>query len=210
MLHSAAHWSAVSHAVRIEICEFLAATGPLSIVDLARNVRKPADALYHHVKKLQAAGLVVVAKTRVTGKTSEALFDVVADYFVPDFDPKSGRNLDGVVGMLSASTTVAKDLSVHSLQNPSPDHRGSSMFGLEVTHLTEGDLARIKELLAEVRTLVAKGRTSRKGQLYAVSLLLMPIYSALFARRDELEKTPKRAGPRDANRTRPRARSHAG
>lgn len=210
MLHSAAHWSAVGHPLRVEICEFLAATGPLSIVDLARNVRKPADALYHHVKKLQAAGLVVVAKTRVTGKTSEALFDVVADSFLPDFDPQSGRNLDGLIEMLTASTTVAKELAVNSLQNPSPEHRGNSMFRLDVTHLNEADLARVKELLLEIRTLVARGRLSREGRLFAVTLLLTPIYSAPFARRDELEVTPRRTKPRPSDRQRPRARSRAG
>ncbi len=197
-LSSAAHWSAVSHPLRTEICEYLAATGPLSIVELARLVQKPADSLYHHIKKLQSAGLVRLARTRATGKTSEAIFDVVAESFVPEFDAESGRNVDAVGDLLEASGVVAQKFACNSLRYSGREHRGLSAFRLDVTHLCDTKLARVKNLLSELHQIIKEGRATRQGRLFAMMYLLAPIITSSRARREELDPspTPPRTSPR--------------
>ncbi len=59
-----------------EIVDGLAASGPASIAELAQHLGRPADALYFHVRRLVAAGLVVELPSRKRGRHVAGIYDV--------------------------------------------------------------------------------------------------------------------------------------
>ena len=69
---------AVANPRRQDIIARLTACGPLSIRELAEQVGARPTALYHHLEKLVAAGLVVEADTRVRNRRREQLYETVA------------------------------------------------------------------------------------------------------------------------------------
>jgi len=67
---------ALASPVRQEIVDALAAAGPCAVADLAAHVGRPADALYFHLKRLMAVGLVVERGARRNGRARAAVYDV--------------------------------------------------------------------------------------------------------------------------------------
>lgn len=60
--------------LRTDMVDRLAASGPLSIRELAAGIGKQPSALYRHMELLLAAGLVVEAGTRVVRRKQEKLY----------------------------------------------------------------------------------------------------------------------------------------
>lgn len=63
---------------RHDIVDRLAAAGPLSVRELARTIGAHPAALYHHIRQLQEAGLVVEAGHRVVRRRREQLYATVS------------------------------------------------------------------------------------------------------------------------------------
>jgi DNA-binding transcriptional ArsR family regulator len=59
---------------RQDIVDRLAATGPLSVKELAAQLGARAPALYHHLEKLLAVGLIEEAGTRIVRRKREQLY----------------------------------------------------------------------------------------------------------------------------------------
>lgn len=59
---------------RHDIVDRLAAAGPISIRELAAQIGAKPSALYHHINKLLAVGLVVEAGSRVVRRKREQLY----------------------------------------------------------------------------------------------------------------------------------------
>ena len=66
--------AAMASARRQDIVDQLAATGPLSVKELATQLGARPPALYHHVEKLLAVGLIVEAGTRIVRRKREQLY----------------------------------------------------------------------------------------------------------------------------------------
>jgi len=64
----------LTSARRQEMVDRLAASGPLSIRELAGSIGVRPSALYHHLELLVAVGLVVEAGTRVVRRRTEKLY----------------------------------------------------------------------------------------------------------------------------------------
>src|SRR4029079_11092684 len=70
---------AVANPRRQEMLARLAASGPLSIRELAEQVGARPTALYHHLERLMAVGLVVEAGVRERNRRREQLYEPVAE-----------------------------------------------------------------------------------------------------------------------------------
>lgn len=71
----------VRHAIsprRHDIVDRLSASGPLSVRELATMMGAQPPALYHHIRLLMEAGLVVEAGHRTVRRKREQLYDTVA------------------------------------------------------------------------------------------------------------------------------------
>lgn len=66
--------SALASPLRLEILGLFTSPEPLAISDMSGLMGRPAGSLYHHVRILEKAGLLMRAGTRPKGKRHEALF----------------------------------------------------------------------------------------------------------------------------------------
>ena len=64
---------------RLEIVEAFAALGRASARELAAHLRRPPGAVYHHVRVLEQAGLIVEVARRRGPRRPEALYAPVAE-----------------------------------------------------------------------------------------------------------------------------------
>ena len=83
--------------VRTELIEALQIAGEACPVsELARLVGRKPSALYHHLKKLVDAGLVVRAGTGKSGPRDEALFITAARQMRVDYDAQDPAAIDAI------------------------------------------------------------------------------------------------------------------
>lgn len=69
---------AIASGRRQPIIDLLAASGPLSAREIARNIGLKPSAIYFHLEQLMQVGLVVERGSRKAGRRTEQLFDTVA------------------------------------------------------------------------------------------------------------------------------------
>src|SRR5262245_7878876 len=67
---------ALSSPLRQSILDLVVGRGPLSVADLAKELSRPADRLYYHVRVLQRAGLLLARPDVAGSGRAETRFDV--------------------------------------------------------------------------------------------------------------------------------------
>jgi hypothetical protein len=164
LIKSPEQWDAITSPVRLELIYDLHIGGPLSIAEMAARLDRPADSLYHHVRKLLAAGVFVEAGTRRVGKQTETVYDFVADRLLFDFDPKTGRNgarWKALGQMVLRKTDRAMCEAI--------DHAGLTIEGpekdiwsrMDTAWLTPAELTAVNEHLVAVERIFAASRAKR-------------------------------------------------
>lgn len=217
MIRTPAQWDAVMSPPRLELIYALHVGGPLSIAELAQRVDRPADALYHHVRKLVAGGVVVEIGTRRAGKQTEAVFDFVADKLLFDFDARSGRNSDKwkrlgtmILRMAERSFAAAVDQAGLTLAGPHKD----LWSRMDTAWLSPADLARVNEHFYAVEAILAgcRARAARPpdARLFNLALFVMPVVRTRHARVPDPAPRPARRTQRAAPRRSARATRAAG
>jgi DNA-binding transcriptional ArsR family regulator len=186
-------WAALTSHARLELIEFLHPLGPCSARELAFHVDRPADGLYHHLKLLEAAGLVAQVGFRKGDRQPEALFDLTADRFLFDADFNTGRNVHlytkvAAIVMRFTDRLLIQAVSAGGLQIEGP-HK-SLWSRAETSWLTDDDLARVNTHLNAIAQIMNDGRTKRQGRLFSLSLFMFPLVRSRHA--DERAPAPRR------------------
>lgn len=70
--------AALASAPRLDLLAALRTDAPLSVRELAQRLGRAPTALYHHLQRLQQAGLVVVQGIRRQGRRDEKLYALAA------------------------------------------------------------------------------------------------------------------------------------
>jgi DNA-binding transcriptional ArsR family regulator len=70
--------AALTSARRLDILDRLAASGPSSVREFAGTIGMAPSAVYHHLRRLEQAGLVVEAGTRRVGRRVERVYRAAA------------------------------------------------------------------------------------------------------------------------------------
>jgi DNA-binding transcriptional ArsR family regulator len=70
--------AALTSARRLDILDRLAASGPSSVREFAGGIGMAPSAVYHHLRRLERAGLVVEAGTRRVGRRVERVYRAAA------------------------------------------------------------------------------------------------------------------------------------
>ena len=70
--------AALTSARRLDILDRLAASGPSSVREFAGTIGMAPSAVYHHLRRLESAGLVVEAGTRRVGRRVERVYRAAA------------------------------------------------------------------------------------------------------------------------------------
>ena len=72
---------ALSHPLRMRIIETLAAADPMTTKQVAERLGEKPTRLYHHVDKLEQAGLIRLTHTKQNRGTTEKYYETIARQF---------------------------------------------------------------------------------------------------------------------------------
>jgi hypothetical protein len=169
--------AALESAVRQEIIDVIQAAGPCSAAELAALMGRPPDALYYHIRKLQAVGLLVTVDTRRPNGREQAVYDLVGHPLALHFP--AGRAaaehpLHGVVRAM-ARTRERDSRTAHGTREARQDSPTRNLWvGRRHAWLTPADLRRVNALIDELVTTMTKARDPARGELCTLTLLLAP------------------------------------
>ncbi len=187
---------ALASAVRQEVIDTLQAAGPRSAAEVARLMGRPPDALYYHLRKLLAVGLVVVRENRRRGRRMETVYDLVGrplSLRYPDPSEAHGHPLPRLVRAMTR--TAERDFQT-ALGNGSPRPTGRSRnlwAGRRHAWLTATDLHRMNVLIDALTGLMTRSRDPGRGELCTLTLVLAPRDSR-SGRRSRRHSTSRPAG----------------
>jgi len=137
---------------RLEILELCLA--PRSVTEMAEAMKVPRTRLYHHVKLLEEAGVIVVVETRKSGAMTEKVYRAAADMYRPgegflkSAEPRAQAEalLGSVLGSTRADFVRAFDEGLASFRTEDNKQRTISLTRRLMT-LTPENLHRLIDAL---------------------------------------------------------------
>lgn len=169
-------WEAITSPVRFEICTFLEGAGPCSIAELAELMDVPADSLYHHIRILLKAAIVVEAGFRKKGRQIETIYDVAADEI--SFDLESDHHVERINKLNAAVLRQCSRNLKSALESGQARFRGQhrNLYArLETAWLTRDELAEVRQHVEAISSIFENGRKKNRGQLMMACLCLGPV-----------------------------------
>jgi predicted transcriptional regulator len=180
-VHTDEQWDALASEPRHEVVQFLGALGPSSIAELASAMDAPADGLYHHVRRLLAAGIIRSVGERHTGRRREAIYDLAAQRLRFDLDIPSGRNINRLRAILRARLAHAekgfeRSLAARAIRMEEP--LADSVIEGVTSWLDDESFEKVRRHLQSAVQIMAAGKRSRRGRLYSVTIVMNPMVRA--------------------------------
>lgn len=147
----------------------LEALGPASASDLAQAMDRRSDGLYHHLHKLESAGLVRIAAYRTNKGHHEALYELT------ELGTRLQPRREHAMAFSRMAGALAKhgvDTLQRAIEQESP---GPLRFRAEAAWLTEDETEAVNQKIEEILGVFeqARGRT-RQGRRTIVVTLLAP------------------------------------
>lgn len=168
---------ALASPLRMEIIGALRTHGPTSIRELAVQLDRPADGLYHHVRTLQKAGIVVEREHRRVGRRMEAVYELTAERIAGRLDPNSPQSKAGAIRAGAAAVRLASREYKTAIETDSltltkgvPNIRVSR----HKIWLTQDGLARLHRLFGQIERLLLKENEQKRGQPHSLTIVLAP------------------------------------
>lgn len=127
---------------------------PRTVAELAEHLGVPQTRLYHHVKRLEEAGLVRADATRRVGAATERRYCAVARRFEVDrglFERSTGAELGRALGVLFDVSKAALQRELELGVFSADDLERLALLSLVELHLTD---ERRVELLGRLRSLI--------------------------------------------------------
>ncbi len=176
ILNSPAALGVLTSPIRLEIVGVLQTQGPCAIREMAAYMDRPADGLYHHVRKLERAGVVHVAENRRVGKRDEAIFALAAPRIGGALDPTSPASRAMVIRTGQAVLRMGGRDFVAAME-VTPGECGSvrPRVSRQKAWLSDEAYEQVKYLLARVEAVLIKQNKLRQGNLVALTTILTPI-----------------------------------
>jgi len=168
---------ALGSPLRQRMVDVVQSIGPCSISEIAEAVDRRADSLYHHMRILEAVGLVTDAGRRATERRPEALFDVPGRPMRMAIDADNIHHLRTLAENVGAMLRLTERNVQEALEQGDVlvGKRGERLRGMRVeAWLTKGELRQVLEHIDCVAGLMT-GRERRGGERFAFSVVLTPL-----------------------------------
>jgi DNA-binding transcriptional ArsR family regulator len=169
---------------RQEIVDVLESAGPCSVAQLGALLGRPADALYHHLRRLVRVGLVAELEQRRNGRHVFAVYDLrVRPIRLTYAHPIRPSDIERVVSAAQRLTwrefrrALASGTAV--TEGPRRNLRGGRAKGWA----TPQRLARVNQLLAELMATVSAGAPEAGAAPISLSFVLAPSSAKPVGRR---------------------------
>lgn len=179
---------ALASPLRQDLVDAVAADGPCTIAELAERVGRPADALYHHVRRLVATGLLVEGSVQRGGGRPGVRLSVPGRPMLIAYDQLARGNVAASTDVVATMLRSARRGFVRALAEPAArtwgPHR-NLWGGRAQGWLTAKDVKTANALLARLLALFLRGkRAKRDGRaLHEVTFVLAPARVVTRARR---------------------------
>ncbi|MEZ4589084.1 MAG: helix-turn-helix domain-containing protein [Gemmatimonadales bacterium] len=169
--------AALASAVRQEIIDTIQAAGPCSAAEIAALMGRPADALYYHIRKLVAVGLLLPVEPRRPNGREEAVYDLVGHPLVLEYPPRRKSEGHPHRALVRSMVSTAERDVAAALVSPTT-RQDTALRNLWVGRrhawLTRRDLKRVNELIDELVEVMTTARDPERGELCTLTLLLAP------------------------------------
>jgi DNA-binding transcriptional ArsR family regulator len=185
LISTPAQWRAVASPARFEMIEFMRALAPCSLAELAEGMDRPADSLYHHIRRLEKAGIARVVDRRKAGRQTEAVYDLTGDDLKLDFDASTGKNAKAITQLVAAVSRLAQRTFTAAVASDAMLGDPVKRFAIrsDSAWLDDDQLARVRDLLAQIVEIFETNKSSRHGKLYYLHAILSPIVRRRHARK---------------------------
>jgi DNA-binding transcriptional ArsR family regulator len=91
---------------------FLLRDSELSVKELSSELKLTVQNIYHHIRRLQEAGLIRVTEERRTGHLTESYYTVTADTFIYNEDRMVERSMQSSVDILNGLNEMGVGVEV--------------------------------------------------------------------------------------------------
>ena len=186
-IHSVKQIRSLRTPARQEIVDAIATLGRCSASELAKNLGKPADGLYYHLRILVKAGLIVVTGKRRTTRRDEVLYELpvkARDYRIR-YDPHDSANVRAVNQVVKSMTAIAaRDFSgglVPGLAKCNGKDR-NIWAARTVGWLSDEERKEVTALLARIHLLTQQPKTPNRQVLQAFTFVWAPVHPAPIRR----------------------------
>jgi DNA-binding transcriptional ArsR family regulator len=169
--------SALASPLRIELVGILQTLGPSSIRQLASELDRSPDSLYHHVRLLLKAGVLLETARRKAGRRVEAVYSLTA--------PRIGGHLDqsprGKAPVVRAGTAALRlaarefTTAIEADAVTCTDGVANTRASRQRTWLTDEGLSRLHRLLRQIERLLARENQRKEGRLHSLTIVLAPL-----------------------------------
>ncbi len=171
-------WDAINSAIRLEMLVLIVTIGPCSIRELAEQLDRAADGLYHHMRILVASGLVVEVDRRKVGKQTEVIYDAIARDITIDRDIAHRKTRERISRLFRTMIQHAQRMMEAALHDPQTMLEGENQnvkLSWTASWLDDRQLARVRAHQDAINEILQAGLKQRKGRLFAVLTYLAPI-----------------------------------
>jgi DNA-binding transcriptional ArsR family regulator len=164
--------------VRQDILDHLEAMGPSSVTELSRSVGLPADALYYHVRKLLAVGLLVERGTRPGDRRDETVFALPSPAIRLRYDPADADQALSV-GKIASAMLRSSDRDFQAglrSEKAVAEGRGRNLWSARVKGwLDAGQLREVNELLNRLHSVFHAAGPGDDRTLCALTWSMAPV-----------------------------------
>jgi len=175
VLRRAVQLDAVASPIRCQVVDELSVNGPSSVRQIAARMQRSSESLYYHIKMLVDVGIVVLDRTRRTGRRVEAVYRLAAPKMRIDSKSRSKDYLDALARACSALMRLAERNYRAALQRGGFVLEGRQrdlavrQYNLR---LDPDSLAQMNALLDRLPKLQSQQDDATSGETYAVTLVL--------------------------------------
>jgi hypothetical protein len=170
--------SALTSPLRIELIGAIKEAKTCSIRELAERMGRPADGLYHHVRLLLGAGVLVEVETRKVGRRSESVYALASPRVAGKHDPDSPESRRAAAKAASAALRLAERefaAALESGEKGCAEGAARILAKRQTAWLTDAAIAELHGLLARVEALLSEGASERRGRPYSFTTILTPL-----------------------------------
>jgi DNA-binding transcriptional ArsR family regulator len=171
------HLAALASPLRIELIGALRTHGPASIRELATQLDRAPDGLYHHVRTLLKAGIIVERAQRKVGRRTEALYELAASRIAGRLDPKSPQSKTAAVRAGAAAIRLAVREFKTAIESDAVTFSNgvaNTRASRQTTWLTDPGILKLHRLLGQIERLLLKENKHKRGRLHSLTVVLAP------------------------------------
>jgi DNA-binding transcriptional ArsR family regulator len=162
---------------RLEILEALSARSPASARDLAAHLGRPPGAVYHHVRRLEQAGLCEEVDRRRGPRRPEALYAPVADRMAVAAGASRAGDQQALQTLSAVLRQAGRDVEAGFARGPA-QLRGR-FHGIQLSGaLTAREVKRVLGLLEQIEATLrqaTRGPRGRGDDVYRWTSVFVPL-----------------------------------